>query len=129
MSAPSIRDIPPRIASIIREVSEFHKVGVLELLCTENHTHRVSHVRFEAFYRIRNEAQASGVKPSLKQIGNWFGGLDHTTIHYGLRRFEELHPSKVPPSCRGERRIAYRAPTAPAAHRFQMLSDLAEASA
>lgn len=121
--------MPPSVERIIREVADHHKLGFVELMRMTNRTRRVAHVRFEAYYRIRNEMEIAGYPPSFSQIARWFGGVDHTSIMHGLNRFEEMHPSKVPPSCRGVRRIAYRAPPRPAPHRFQMLADLAEAAA
>ena len=121
--------LPPRVELIIRQASAYHNVSYKDVV-GQTRTKGPSHVRFEAMYRIRDEILIGGQPPSLPQIGRWFSGRDHTTVLHGLRRFEELNPSKIPPSRQVEKISTFTTRmAAPAPYRLQMMADLAEAAA
>lgn len=72
---------PPRslVLALIREVAEKHGLTVAKITGNER-TPRISHPRQEAFYRLRVD-----LRMSRPEIGNIFGGKDHTTVLHGIR--------------------------------------------
>ena len=67
---------------LIREVAATHNISTEYLI---GHTRRagVAWARFEIMHRARLE-----LGMSYKLIGRVLGGRDHTTIMYGVRRYE-----------------------------------------
>lgn len=74
----------PRWKIILREVANKHKLNVTDLLSTRRPRNIVA-ARHEAMYRMKTETSLS-----LPSIGKRLGGLDHTTVIHGLRRYELL---------------------------------------
>jgi len=66
---------------IAREVAAKHKLTVAELR-GPSAKHTVAHPRQEAFWLSR----AAGYPTT--QIGQWYGGRDHTTILWGVRQHQ-----------------------------------------
>lgn len=75
---------------IAREVAAKHLVPVKEML-GRSHKRPLVRARWEAYYRCRHEAHQS-----LGAIASLFG-RDHTTVWYGLRRYEGLTPQEAKP--------------------------------
>lgn len=69
---------------IIEQVASKHKVTLAEMK-GQGRNQRYVKARQEAFYRIRKECGYS-----LPEIGQLFGGRDHTTILHGIRRHEAM---------------------------------------
>lgn len=68
---------------LIREVAETHNISTEYLI---GHTRRtgVAWARFEIMWRARLE-----LGMSYQLIGRVLGGRDHTTVMYGVKRYEE----------------------------------------
>jgi len=73
----------PGLDEIIREVAEHFQVGVEELK-GERRTSRITIPRQVAMYLCREFTHFS-----LKDIGEAFGGKDHTTVIYAVTKVEE----------------------------------------
>lgn len=73
-----------RRRQIIVEVADKHGVEPDQLVqpCRE---HRISHARFEAMAVMRRE-----FGDSYPRIGRFFGGMDHSSVMRGIRRFHEM---------------------------------------
>jgi chromosomal replication initiation ATPase DnaA len=86
----------PRVRSILQAVADEHGVSVGQLEAIDRRK-AVSHARFDAMARIRALHRSNG-EPcfSFPQIGALLGGLDHTTIIYGIRRAEQLFGPRSP---------------------------------
>ena len=79
-----------RIDEIAQWVADKHKIGVREL---RSHGRRryVAWPRFEAMWLTRQERLADGTYLySLPQIGAYYGGRDHTSVLWGIRRHEQF---------------------------------------
>lgn len=79
--APIVRR--PSWKTILREVSEKHKVAMVDLLSSRRSQAYVI-ARQEAMYRMRHETSMT-----FPQIGRRMGGRDHTTVLYGIRKHAE----------------------------------------
>ncbi|WIY54132.1 helix-turn-helix domain-containing protein [Devosia sp. YIM 151766] len=73
----------PSGKAILREVSEKHKVAMVDLLSTRRARAYVL-ARHEAMYRMRHETSMS-----YPQIGRRMGGRDHSTVMHGIRKHAE----------------------------------------
>lgn len=71
------------IEMIQKEVSEFFNINVLELKSSRRHKHLVL-PRQIAMYLTRKLT-----KHSLPEIGNTFGGKDHTTVMHSCKKIEQ----------------------------------------
>lgn len=69
---------------IVLYVAYRHDMTPAEL-CGQRRTRRHTRVRWEAMWLMSQQKRWS-----LLQIAQALGGLDHTTVIHGLRRFEEL---------------------------------------
>lgn len=78
----------PQWQIIIDEVCEKHGV-TKEMMLSKTRKHKISHARFEAMYRMRNEIKISGEPMSYFRIKHVFGN-DHATVIHGIKRFEEM---------------------------------------
>lgn len=83
------RGIPPRVRDIIATTAFEHGFTPEELVGPLVRK-MLSRARFDCWARIRAQIVIAGEPPSLPTIGRWFGGRDHTTVLYGLRRAEVL---------------------------------------
>lgn len=83
------RRMPESVLAIVYATAIKYGVAPRDIV-GRTRTKHVAHARFEAMYRVRNEIIIAGGKPSLPLIGAWFGGRDHTTVIYALRKHEEL---------------------------------------
>lgn len=76
------------IAEIADDVARRHGVSVGDLKSPARYRHIVR-ARQEAMYLAYQERRPDGRRVySLLQIGRWFGGRDHTTALFGVRRHE-----------------------------------------
>ncbi len=87
----AIRDIrtntqstPVTIDSIISEVSRTFNVTVADIL-SKSRTSQIARARQVAFFVVR-----SITRLPQEQIGQKFGGFDHSTVLYSLRRVDEM---------------------------------------
>ena len=74
---------PERVRTIIVQVAEKHKIP-LEALSNDSRLRRHAHPRQEAMALIRELRRPDGNPFSYPQIGSWLGGLDHTTVRFGV---------------------------------------------
>ena len=77
------KDAIPRPMQIIEEVAAYFKVSCDDL-CGERRTAKITVPRQMGMYFCRELTHLS-----LKDIGQAFGGKDHTTVIYALNRVEE----------------------------------------
>lgn len=70
------------MASILAEVAERYGIGPRELRGPGRYRH-VAWPRQEAMWMMRQTG-----KWSTTQIGNFFGGRDHTTVLHGVKAYE-----------------------------------------
>lgn len=73
--------VPDDVAKIMAEVAVAHSLTIASLRAKTNER-KVSNARHEAMYRIRNEGGYSS-----PQIGQFFGGMDHTTVLYACAAY------------------------------------------
>lgn len=76
-SAPKARPMPERARNIVHEVCDIYGLTFEEML-SDSHARRITHPRQQAFWRLNT------VGFSLKDIGRFFGGRDHTTVRHGV---------------------------------------------
>lgn len=81
------------MALITAEVAIRHGVSIAEMISNNNTTDRnprLVRARQEAWWEIRQQ-RAEGNRPrfSLPQIGEYYGGRDHTTIISGIKHHEQ----------------------------------------
>jgi len=81
LSSPTDREISPD--SIIKIVAEYYKLKVSELH-SDRKFRKVAAPRQIAMYIIRKKT-----KCSLPEIGDLFGGRDHTTVMYAVKKIEQ----------------------------------------
>jgi chromosomal replication initiator protein len=81
--------VPARVQAIILEVALAHRVLPSDIV-GQRRLQRMVKPRWEAMARVRALRLADGRPPSYPQIGRWFGDRDHSTVMYGIRRFEEM---------------------------------------
>lgn len=83
----------PRAARLaIEAVAEAHGMtyGDLTLPRQFRGTKAACAARHEAYHAVYDIRRPDGSRKfSLPQVGAWFGGRDHTTIHHGVQRHEE----------------------------------------
>jgi chromosomal replication initiator protein len=72
----TMREIATRIA-------DKHGVSISDLKC-ESRVRKIAWARQEAYAEIQALTTFS-----TPQIGNWFGGRDHSTVIFGIRRHKE----------------------------------------
>ena len=72
------------MADITRTVGEFYSIS-LDLLRSKVRTKQVAHARQMAMYICREQTRSS-----LNQIGQRFGGRDHTTVHHACHKIKDL---------------------------------------
>ena len=80
----AVQDKPITIDSIQKLVAEYFKIRVADLLSSR---------RTRSITRPRQIAMALSkllTRHSLPEIGNAFGGRDHTTVLHACRKIEEL---------------------------------------
>lgn len=80
------RNVPARVLAILAEVAEVHQVTVGEML-GERRLRRIAYARFDAWCWLWRIPGPAGVRPSLTQIGSWFG-KNPTSVLYGIRKWE-----------------------------------------
>lgn len=69
---------------MIREVAEKHGLTVDQIM-SRRRLKAIVHARFEIMYRAATEYGLS-----TTHIANRLGGLDHTTVMNGIRRYPEI---------------------------------------
>ena len=69
---------------VLIEVARKHGLAVADLTGPRR-ARKIVAARQEAYYRMRTETMLS-----LLQIGQRLGGKDHTTVLYGIRRYEAI---------------------------------------
>ena len=72
----------PRWKLILREVCAAHGV-TLDQLISHNRSKKFIDARMLAYYRLHKELGLS-----LPQIGRYIGDRDHSTVFYGIKRYE-----------------------------------------
>jgi hypothetical protein len=72
----------PRWKLILREVCASHGV-TLDQLISHNRSKKFIDARMLAYYRLHKELGLS-----LPQIGRYIGDRDHSTVFYGIKRYE-----------------------------------------
>lgn len=72
----------PRWKLILREVCATHGV-TLDQLTSHNRSKKFIDARMLAYYRLHKELGLS-----LPQIGRYIGDRDHSTVFYGIKRYE-----------------------------------------
>ncbi len=72
----------PTIPQITEEIAAKYGVSLAELRGARG-SQRLCHLRHLAFTRCKREAGKS-----LREIAEYFGNRDHTTVHYGIERYE-----------------------------------------
>ena len=85
----ALQDKQVSIDNIQRIVAEYYKIKVADLL---------SKRRSRSVARPRQVAMALSkelTNHSLPEIGNAFGGRDHTTVLYGCRKIKELRETNA----------------------------------
>ena len=73
---------PVTVSKIIDQVSQKYMLSRAELI-SQRHAARIVFAKHELFWRARNETSKS-----LPQIGMLCGGFDHTSVIYGIRKYE-----------------------------------------
>lgn len=79
--APSIR---PKISDVQEIVAKAYGLSVADLKSVSKTSEKIA-PRWAAMWLVRKLCHAS-----LPKIGREFGGRDHTTVCYALRRFEQM---------------------------------------
>lgn len=74
---------PPNIDNILKATATFHQLSLDDLL-SKRRTQKIARARQIAMYLVREETSAS-----LPQIGEAFGGRNHSTILYGYNKIAE----------------------------------------
>jgi chromosomal replication initiator protein len=69
---------------ILKKTCEYYKIRQVDIL-SQNRQRAIARPRQMAMYLCKRLTQRS-----LPEIGRKFGGRDHTTILYGVRKIEEL---------------------------------------
>ena len=72
----------PRWKLILREVCALHSI-TLDQLTSHNRSKKFIDARMLAYYRLHKELGLS-----LPQIGRYIGDRDHSTVFYGIKRYE-----------------------------------------
>ena len=72
----------PRWKLILREVCAAHGV-TMDQLTSHNRSKKFIDARMLAYYRLHKELGLS-----LPQIGRYIGDRDHSTVYYGIKRYE-----------------------------------------
>jgi chromosomal replication initiation ATPase DnaA len=81
----------PKVENIIRECAAKHNVSFSQVI-GKNRTRSFVNARWEALYRIREELRPTAIDPnaySLPRIGQFFGGMDHSSVIHGIKRHKE----------------------------------------
>lgn len=73
-----------KLAEVIKLVSAYYDISI-DLLRSKTRTKQVAHARQVAMYLCRELTGAS-----LNQIGQRFGGRDHTTVHHAWQKITHL---------------------------------------
>jgi chromosomal replication initiation ATPase DnaA len=85
----------PTVREIILSVCKKHEVDIREVMSTTR-TRRVVYCRMECCYEIRCNVLINGRPISLPEIARHLGGLDHTTVLYGIRKHAERNGLELP---------------------------------
>ena len=72
----------PKWKLILREVCASHGV-TMDQLISHNRSKKFIDARMLAYYRLHKELGLS-----LPQIGRYIGDRDHSTVYYGIKRYE-----------------------------------------
>lgn len=82
-ATPLTREMAAWAKPIAQEVAAKHGLS-LECLCANDDSRSFIAARREAWHAIYSTGRCS-----LPQVGAWFGGRNHATIHKGIRKHEE----------------------------------------
>jgi chromosomal replication initiation ATPase DnaA len=72
----------PKWKLILREVCTLHSI-TMDQLTSHNRSKKFINARMLAYYRLHKELGLS-----LPQIGRYIGDRDHSTVYYGIKRYE-----------------------------------------
>jgi len=72
----------PKWKLILREICEQHGIS-MDQLTSHNRAKHLIEARMLAYYRLKTELNLS-----LPQIGRYIGDRDHSTVYYGIKRYE-----------------------------------------
>ena len=72
----------PKWKLILREVCALHSI-TMDQLTSHNRSKKFIDARMLAYYRLNKELGLS-----LPQIGRYIGDRDHSTVFYGIKRYE-----------------------------------------
>jgi chromosomal replication initiation ATPase DnaA len=72
----------PKWKLILREVCTLHSI-TMDQLTSHNRSKKFINARMLAYYRLHKELGLS-----LPQIGRYIGDRDHSTVFYGIKRYE-----------------------------------------
>ena len=81
----------PKVENIVQECAEKHNVSPAQIL-GKNRKWPLVRARHEALYRIREELRPVAIDPnaySMSRIGQFFGGMDHSSVIYGIKNHKE----------------------------------------
>ena len=78
-----------RLAEVTKLVSSYYDIS-LDLLRSKTRTKQVAYARQVAMYLCRELTGAS-----LNQIGQRFGGRDHTTVHHAWQKITQLEQTSA----------------------------------
>jgi len=80
-------DAPARVREVLAAIADKHRVTVAELV-GRSRRRRLAWPRHEAMAAIRKLRRQDGRPFSLPQIGHWLGDVDHTSVLYGIKKYE-----------------------------------------
>lgn len=75
---------PKRLEAIADQVCARHGIGRNDLL-SKSRRPAIVHIRWEFMWRARHETCAS-----YPAIGAFLGGMDHTSVLHGVKRYEAI---------------------------------------
>ncbi|OFZ14222.1 MAG: chromosomal replication initiator protein DnaA [Bdellovibrionales bacterium GWA2_49_15] len=69
--------------TITKVVANFYKIPVIDIR-SKSRTKKITHSRHVAMYLVQKHLSAT-----LAEIGNFFGGRDHTSVIHGIKKIEQ----------------------------------------
>lgn len=77
-------DSTPTIESVAKVTSNFYKIPLVDLQ-SKSRTKHIAQARHIAMYLSQKRANAK-----LQEIGNFFGGRDHTSVMHGIKKITDV---------------------------------------
>jgi chromosomal replication initiator protein len=85
-----IEETMASVKTIQREVAKFYKIDV-DALISQSRCRKYAWPRQNAMFLCREMVTVNGHPISFPSIGNWFGGRDHTTVLWAIKRVRERY--------------------------------------